>query len=251
MPCNGKTVPSGDRNTLRIVICDDSRAFIDGFLCLLKNYFALADRLYVCSVFTASSDLLSADLSDTDILFLDVDMPGMNGIEAAKLLREHYQSLYLVFVTSWIEYAPAGYHVNAFRYLLKQNLDTELTSCLDAIRQDMGRLQERIQLHGPEHPIELILDDIAYLEGSAYRIVKVHMVDGKLFECRGKLSDLALQLKSKGFLRIQKSYVVNMKQVLQIRGYKAHLKSGEQLKTSEKDYQSICQQYLLWKGQQL
>ena len=178
-------------------------------------------------------------------------MPNINGIDAATTLRSNYPNVFIVFVTSWIEYAPAGYHVNAFRYLLKQRLESELSPCIDAIRDTLARSQERIQLPGKDHPIEVVLDEISFIEGSSTRSIKLHFLTKVPIDCRGKLSDICGQLRSKGFLKIQRSYVVNMRHLLQIKGYKAVLRDGTELKVSERDYSIICKQYYLWKGQQL
>lgn len=236
---------------MNIAICDDNLIFAQQLHSKVNDYFAKIDRSCQCSVFSKPEALLTADLGSTDILLLDIDMPGMNGIEVARQLRKSYPAIYLVFVTGWIEYAPEGYCVNAFRYLLKQRLDVELARCLDDVREQMSQGQEMIQLAGREVPVEVKLNDITFLSGSSYRMVQAHMSNGQIIECRGKLSDFENELKAKGFLRIQKSYLVNMRHITQIKGYQTYLKNGVKLKTSERNYAQICSDYLIWKGQQL
>jgi DNA-binding LytR/AlgR family response regulator len=236
---------------MKIVICDDNQNFSQLLYSKIANYFAGIDKHFQCEVFLAPKSLLAADLTSTHALFLDVDMPGMNGIDVARKLRAVYPDIFIVFVTGWTEYAPAGYCVNAFRYLLKQRLDEELFQCLDDIREKLARSQERIQLYGREYAFEMALNDINYFEGSPYRMVQLHPIAGNTIECRGKLSELEKTLEGKGFLRIQKSFIVNMHHVLQIKGYKAFLRDGTALKTTERNYSQICKQYLVWKGQQL
>lgn len=236
---------------LNVVICDDNLRFAQDLRTKIGDYFAKIDKQCHCNVFSAPEKLLSADLAETHVLFLDVDMPQINGIDVARKLREKYPDIFIVFVTGWIEYAPAGYHVNAFRYLLKQRLDNELTGCLDAIREQLFQNQERILLHGRESPLEVTLNDIMYVEGSSYRMVRVHLTNGCVVDCRGKLVDYETEFCTKGFLRVQKSFVVNMRCILQIKGYYAHLKNGEVIKTTERGYSQVCAEFLLWKGQQL
>lgn len=236
---------------MKIVICDDNKAFTQLLHSKIIGYFAKIDKQCECQIFTSPEGLLSSDLTAAHIVFLDVDMPGLNGIETARELRKTHPDLYIVFVTGWIQYAPAGYCVNAFRYLLKQQLDEELFLCIDDIRDKMTRSQERIQLHDRESPFEIMLDDIVYFEGSSYRMVQLHSTDGKVIECKGKLSELEDQLKCKGFLRIQKSFIVNMRYILQIKNYKAVLFNGITLKTTERGYSQVCSEFIIWKGQQL
>lgn len=160
-------------------------------------------------------------------------------------------NVFIVFVTAWIEYAPAGYCVNAFRYLLKQRLDDELSQCIDDIRDKMTQSLEQIQLQGREYPFEIMLNDIVFFEGSSYRMVLLHSADGKVVECRGGLSELEAMLTDKGFLRLQRSFLVNMRYVLTMKNYNAVLKDGTMLKISERNYSKIFNQYLIWKGKQL
>lgn len=77
--------------------------------------------------------LIETGLSSVDVIFLDVDKPEMNGIEAAGRLRQKYPNVVLAFATDCIEYAPAGYKVDAFRYLLKSRIVQELDKTLDEI----------------------------------------------------------------------------------------------------------------------
>lgn len=236
---------------MKIAICDDNQAFSKYLYGKLVNYFAQIDKQCQCEIFATPASLIAADLAATHVIFLDVDMPGMNGIDVARKLRITYPDIFIVFVTGWIKYAPAGYCVSAFRYLLKQRLDDELFQCLDDIRDKIARSQEQIQLQGREWPVEIALTDIIYFEGSAYRMVQLHTLDGKTIECRGKLLEIEDTLKNKGFLRIQKSFIVNMHHILQIKNYKAYLRDGTTLKTTERNYSEICSQYLIWRGQQL
>lgn len=236
---------------MRVAICDDNLSAIAQLRNMISDYFALVNKTCEFISFHSPEALLNTDLTSVHIIFLDIDMPNINGIDAAAKLRNDYPNTFIVFVTSWIEYAPAGYRVNAFRYILKQRLASELPACLDAIRDTMARNRGHIQLPGKECPIEVSVDEILFIEGSSTRSITLHFLHSSPVESKGKLSDIANRLEDKGFLRIQRSYVVNMRHVLQIKGYKAYLKDGTNLKVSEKDYPAICQRYLLWKGQQL
>ena len=70
-------------------------------------------------------------------------------------------------------------------------------------------------------------------------------------ECIGLLSELEGQLAGAGFLRIQRSYLVNMAHIEKITNYYAYLSTGEALKVSVQNYREVCRQFLLWKGRHL
>lgn len=236
------------RRSMNIVVCDDNLAFARLLESKIMQFFARKEKMCTISVFSNPNELMKEDLSYRHVLFLDIDMPDVSGLEIARIIRKKNYNICIVFVTAWIQYAPAGYRVNAFRYLLKQELNTELNSCLEDILESLSQKQEQIQLPGKEYVYDLYLDEILYLEGSPNRLVIVHTTDEQLIECRGKLADLAEQLEDKGFLRIQKSFIVNMKHVKQIKGYYTHLKNGESLKTAERGYAQIYNRFLIWKG---
>lgn len=93
---------------MKIAICDDSYEFACQLKIKLDAICARLDWQMEAMVFSSSTALLNADLSGVQILFLDIDMPGLNGIEVASRIRKQQKDLILVFVTAFIEYAPEG-----------------------------------------------------------------------------------------------------------------------------------------------
>ena len=176
-----------------------------------------------------------------------------SSIDLARRLRKRYPDLVIVFVTAYIEYAPAGYHVEAFRYLLKSRLQTELPPCLDAVWDELFESQDSIQIQLADRTtMRLRIRDILYLEGTPYRHILLHTTTTpNALECIGKLTDYEQHMASKGFIRIQKSYLVNMFYITDIRNYNAFLRNGQSLRVSQKFYADIQRHYVLWKGQQL
>lgn len=234
---------------MNIVICDDERYFVDLLELKLKKYAAGKDiDLNLQTCYSAQS-LLSLELLGCDAVFLDIDMPGTNGMEAAQALRKRYPKLILVFVTGWIQYAPAGYRVNAFRYLLKERLDDELDRCMDELVEKLREEAEVVSIHGRDRTLEVPIQNILYFEGTPRRYTLLHLYDtDECIECTGKLSDYDELLSAKGFLRLQKSYLANMEHIIKMKNYTAFLRNGQELKVSERQYAQIRKQFLLWKG---
>ena len=148
----------------------------------------------------------------------------------------------MVFITAFLQFAPSGYKVSAFRYILKVNYIEELDSCLDAIQDKLLDGKETIVVDSKNLQIEIPLRDILYVEGTPYRRVLLHTTEAAspVLECRGKMNDYTERLSGKGFIRLQKSFLVNMSYISKISGYTAQLRNGEILKVSEKDYKAIC-----------
>ena len=235
---------------MRLMICDDNAAFARELRRRIEDICAYEDWPLDCLIFDKPQDVLNADLSGVKAAFLDIEMPVGNGIELARQLRIKYPEMILVFVTAYIEYAPSGYKVEAFRYLLKSQVDEELREILEGIRERLySSSSDVVSLRTHDGDCVLPLKDVLYFEGTAQRMVLAHVMghEGPV-TCQGKLSALEESLSGKGFLRIQKSFLVNMTHLRRISGYQAFISNGKELKVSELNYSKIREQYLLWKG---
>ena len=237
---------------MKVVICDNDT----GFILMLKNciddYFAHSNLIGEFVLFSSPLKMLEADLSAVDVVFLDVDMPEINGIEAAGYLRQKLPDVMLIFVTDYIEYAPAGYRVDAFRYLLKSRMSQELNSILDEIVDKLYVDQSTIQVKSQGEDILLPLKNIVYIEGTGRRMVLVHLVgEGNPLECSGKLSDFESQLNDSGFLRLQRSFLANIRHIKKISSYTAFLDNGTELRVTDKNYNQLRNSFLSWKGNRL
>lgn len=235
--------------TMKIVICDDEAVFVNVIESQLRNYAAKIDLNIEITKCRSARELLSLDLLGCDVLFLDIDMPEINGITAAREIRKINRDVILVFVTGWIEYAPAGYQVNAFRYLLKTSLEQEFEPCMEDILARLHENAEMMLFQTRDRTLEISLRTILYLEGTQRRSVLLYLYDGRNpIECTGKLAEYDERLCEKGFLRLQKSYLANMDHIVRIKNYIALLRDGTELKVSERQYAEVKKQFLMWKG---
>lgn len=238
---------------MNFVVCDDDPRFAEGFARRVRDLCAEHNRECFCQCVDGQA-LLQMDFSTIDALFLDIEMPGINGLDIASQLRFKYENLILVFVTGFIEYAPSGYKVQAFRYLLKSKIDQELPECLQDIHQKFHADRELISFKTPEGEICVRLSSIVYLEGTHRRCTLAHlyqMDESNYIKCTGTLSSYESQMDSKGFLKIQRSYLVNMRYIEKISNYKVFLKTKEILTMSRLRFNENRQKLLLWKAEHL
>lgn len=250
---------SFDKNTeakemipMKIAICDDSEAFLVLLSKEINNCCALRD--WPCEI-TCYSDPMKMlnDNNEYEVVFLDIDMPEIDGINLAQKLRDRSAETVIVFITGFLEYAPQGYTVNAFRYLLKKDLQDNLMKCMKEIWEKLYIKQESISVTTETGANRIRLKDIKYIEGTSRRHVRLHVVNSKegVVECIGNLSNFQTVLESKGFLRIQKSFIVNMKHVKDIRNYNAIMDCGDILRVSRNNYANIVKDFMLWTGEQI
>ena len=175
---------------LKIAICDDIEEVAFELKQKIEGICEKMDLPLDCMVFTSPMTMLKTDMSATQVVFLDIDMPEKNGLEAAKELRETHPDMILVFVTAFIEYAPAGYNVAAFRYLLKQQLDNSLPTVMGDIQKKLIESSDLICIEQKSGTISIPIKNIIYLEGTPYRMVLFHLANAqKAIEAVGKLAD--------------------------------------------------------------
>lgn len=246
-----KKTESKVRPTMKIAICDDNLEFLQLFQQTLETQFALRDWIYKCEVFQSGESLLKSDLSDVYAVFLDIDMPGLNGLDVARRLRLSHPDIIIVFVTAFIQYAVDGYSVEALRYLIKDRLVRDLPACLDAIQEKIFVNEDTIQVQTVSNRMTFRVRDIIYVEGTPQRHSILHHSSSGEIECVGKITDFESTLREKGFVRIQRSYLVNMMYIDNLCSYTATLSNGETLSVSRKLYREISLAYIKWKGHRI
>ena len=236
---------------MHILICDDDAVFGRKLAGYVQDYFEAHGIQVETTVCTSGKEALQVpDLELYQLAFLDVDMPGLNGIALGRELKKHTQEVTLVYVSAYLEFAPEGYTVSAYRYLLKKDIVRLLPSCLKDLLSVLTDQRKTLTVHHNRIETEIPLDQIYYLE-SDLRQINVYGDIARQPICTyyGKIADLPPMLYENGFLQVSRSDVVNMKYVRSIRSYRALLKNGVELSVSRAGYAAIQNAYLEWKGQ--
>lgn len=234
---------------MKIAICDDEIFFTQKIEDLVKQY-ADEQKLSVSiSVFTRAKDFLDSKLEDYSLVFLDVNLDSESGIKLAEELRRKNDSAVLIFISAFIEYAIMGYSVNASAYLLKSDLDGTFVNCMREIKPNLTAKNETFNITVNNDLLQIPISNIVYVE-SFKRQVTIHMdlEDIKAVEYYAKLIDIEKQLEKQGFLRIHKSYLINMKHCNKIKNRTACMDNGVELSCSKQDYRFIVDKFLKWKG---
>ena len=131
---------------LRIAMCDDETEAREALYLLLDQELHEESEqiVYEFSTGTAAANWLQKHPGEIDLLFLDVEMDGMNGMETAKKIRTFDQNLLIVFVTGFADYVFDGYSVGAMDYLMKPVCKEKLQALLTRVREKLGQGSGRI-----------------------------------------------------------------------------------------------------------
>ena len=197
---------------MRIAVCDDEELFRIEFKSVLDK--VLINAEYDIDTFSGGSSLYEAFLKNPfDLVFLDIEMPGIDGITLAKRLRAVSENVQIVFLTSHIEYALEGYEVNALRYLVKPVDMNKLSEVLKYI-QDKKNNSRQIMIKQEGEDIVIDISDVIYMESMDKN---VRIVTSKSeYITRYNISDYEEELKNSGFLRIHRGYLISLSKVKKI-----------------------------------
>lgn len=242
---------------MNIAVCDDE----ENIRIYLKKLIKKQDVPCRVMEFSSGDEVLRfwerEDRDQLDLLFLDITMDGTDGMGTAEQIRvwkeERKESLWgsrplVIFVTGYPEYMPKAFSVNAFQYLVKPIDEKEFEEvfaravrechCLD--RKKNTEPRELLVRRG-NITRNVPVDKIYYIESSNRKII-LFLQDEEI-EYYGKISEMEGELR-KGFFRIHKGYLVNMKYVEGYSRTEVFMKNGRDLLISKYKYKDFIKAYL-------
>ena len=200
---------SQEDHGVRIAICDDEEIYRIELKTLLDKLLINDD--YDIDTFADGRILIeSFSSSPYDLVFLDIEMPSIDGITLAKKIRTASENVFIVFLTGHIEYALEGYEVNALRYLTKPVDINKLREVLKYVQEKRGNSR---QLIIKEDGAEILIDteDVVYME-SMDQNVRIVTSKGE-HVIRHNIGDFEEKLKNDGFFRIHRGYLISLSKV--------------------------------------
>lgn len=202
---------------LHIAIVEDDAAVRDELARAVRQYGAQRKQEVTVHPFADGQALLDAWPDPCDILLLDIDLPGMDGMQTARAVRAFDPEVALLFVTNMAQYAIQGYEVDALDYLLKPVSAYTLGVKLDrAVARLHRRTAGRVLLPLPDGARVVTTDSIYYLE-TMDRQLHYHTAAGT-FAVRGTLQSAERELAPWHFARCNQCYLVNLRHVNGIEG---------------------------------
>ena len=215
---------------IRIAIVEDNDKEAKALTNLLERYGKDHDMEFHIKVFEHALRFLDQYQPDYELIFMDIDMPYLNGIEATKKLRQIDENVVLVFVTALAQYAVQGYGVGALDFLLKPInytiLESKMARALNAVNKNKGK---QIMIRS-ENRIKVIdVKDILYIEMYNHYL-NFHIESSKeIFKMRGTLASAKELLEDLYYEECNKGILVNLAKVSSIEGFKVILTNGEEL----------------------
>ena len=196
---------------LLIAVVDDDPRDAELLKGCVEDYCKKTDHAAMIHVFHDGLDLVRST-ENHDIVFLDIQMGKLDGLETARFIRKFNKETVLIFVTNMAQFAIKGYEVDALDFILKPVSMASIIYVLDkAMKRLSGGAQALFSLKTAEDTISLSANDITYVEVFDHNLV-YHTTRGD-YTVRGKLSDVIEKLNPDRFVMCNRSFIVNLRHI--------------------------------------
>jgi len=215
-----------------IAICDDEQDFVTELEEMIQKYVGETGIEIRTTKFKNGLKLIECNKIELDLIFLDIQMDTINGLETAKRLREKDEKVSIIFLTSLAKYALAGYEYRAWNYIIKPITYVRLKNELDKWLKNYKRDDKKyILVHNGDGQQRVDLNTLQYLE-TYNRNVLLHTDKGEIISYK-KMKELEAELEEDHFLRCHSSYLVNLFFVKRVGKLELELTNGERLPISQ------------------
>lgn len=171
----------------------------------------------------------------------------MDGLTVAGHIRKLRGDIPIVFITAFIDYALEGYKVRANRFLIKDNLEQTFDECMDDICAEIQRKEKAMLFDCVEGRSRIKTSEIVMFEASGRQSI-IHTENGEYHIYR-RMDDLEIDLRPHGFLRVHRSYLVNMGFIRNIKNYSVELTSGARFSIPKARYRKVLREYTMIIGE--
>lgn len=232
---------------LKIAICDDEKYFREYIAKLLSGYLMKEEMEFHIDTFSDGKNFCEKEenISDYDIVFLDIGMEGMNGMDTAYTIRKQNRDMDIVFITVMSDYVFEGYKVGAVRYIMKTELDRALPECMIDILKKRKYCGQTIELPFVGGSRQILIREILYIESKAHKLQFI--AKNETLYMYGQLNELEDRLWDSNFVRCHQSYLVNMEHIQKINNYRIYLSDGTEIPVSRRKYSETKNQFLRYK----
>ena len=230
---------------IRIAICDDEKHMSDHIRAMASDFFRKKNREIRLRTFLSGEELLN-DEGQIDILFLDIQMKGMDGLETARKLRAGQFRGFLIFITVLKEMVFQSFEVQAYDYLVKPVEEKQFEKTMERLFASMQNAGEDSLLVQKGYEGRIIREDEIVFCEVIDRKIYLNLASGEVVDYYDRIETLETKLDSH-FFRCHRSYLINLKH---LKGYKngtACMDNGKEVPVSRlrsREFSGVVLQYM-------
>ncbi len=222
---------------IKIAICEDEKDQQELLKAHIEKIFKGLSIKYSLDAFNSGEELLENYSKDIDIVFLDIQLNEINGMDTARKIRFLDNEVEIIFITSLIEYALEGYEVRVYRYLIKpvkyDDLKEYIINCIKEV--DIKNKYIIVKEQGSR--IKIDINEITYIEVQKENIT-MHTLS-QIYKIKGTMSNIEKEINCSRFCRCHKSYLINLEHVESIKQCVAILESKEEVPISRYRFKDV------------
>ncbi len=230
---------------IRIAICDDEKHMSDHIRSFVSDFFRKKNREISLRMFSSGEELLSCN-GQIDILFLDIQMKEMDGMETARKLRAGQFRGVLIFITVLKEMVFQSFEVQAYDYLVKPVDEKQFGKTMERLYTSMQNIGEDSLLVQKGYEGRIIREDEIVFCEVIDRKIYLNLASGEVVDYYERIENLETKLDNR-FYRCHRSYLINLKH---LKGYKngtACMDNGKEIPVSRlrsKEFSGVVLQYM-------
>lgn len=224
---------------IRVAICDDEKIFLDDYVKIINNIKKLYSYNIEIFKFNSGEELLNfININEMkfNIIFLDIIMEKINGVETAKKIRQIDKITEIIFLTNSKDYALEGYEVKAYNYIVKSSEFME-EKIYESIRDLYSRVNDFIVINNKSVIERIETKEIVYIESNKRKII-FNTTECK-YEMYEKLDNIYADLKQRGFIKVHRSYIVNREFIKKIEAKDIITTTGEIIPISRSKFDEV------------
>lgn len=226
---------------INVAIVDDQKEFLDLIVDRIRFASSGREDIQIFPHLSGKSMLAEIDTGVRyDAVFCDIEMEEIDGIELGRILKKKWPTLYLVYLTSYSEYAAESYIVAAFQYILKQDMAVRLPGVLTELFAKIEQEHRKYRIIGTvEEKKKVLYTDIILLtKEKSSKYVEFTTTDGVVRE-RNTLDTILQEINSREFVPVERGVIVNMKHIMKIKGDVLYLSNQQEIHVSRKRLQEV------------
>jgi len=217
---------------MKIAVCEDEEVFSEQIVEYINEWAKEKSIFIETFTYITAEKFLDewGDSEDYDIIFIDIKMGKMNGMELAKFIRKTNNEIPLVFATSMKEYILKGYTVSAMQYLLKPVKKEDCFNCLNRVLQT-NKIKKYYLFTDTDKTVRIPITEIIYIKMFSHTATIVTLK--KEYEVRKTISQLLEELDDNLFIKCHKSFIINIRHIESVSKSYATMSNDEEIPLSK------------------